>query len=223
MGAYIFSDKSNIDLPMQNYTYIPRDIPPRLFGEIVSRCEKNRNKKSSFFKVVFDPYQPYPGDIPQLQNYTFKKTMMLIFDLRKLKENKSLISNNISTKIAPKEYLEFEKGLLSDKTESQIKKWYKISKKSRELNLLTYRKNGYIQGRSDLYLYKNIAKIEDLEVNIKSQGQGVGRALISHSIYLAYQNNKNFIYLLCDSELGEYYLNCGFTLYSEFNTFIKYY
>lgn len=221
-GVIKFSDKSNLDLPMQNYIYITRDLPPKEFGPVIRDQEKQLDKDATFIKFVFDPYQPYPGDIPELEGYKYNKTLLLIYDLR----NSMLLDNgalNCYSRPVFSDYLQLEKGLLSDKSLAHIEKWYNLSLDRDDLEILTYKNGSDSTGRCDLYYYKNLAKIEDLEVLFKERGKGGGKALIDHSIYLAGKENKNFIYLLCDSELGDYYIERGFTLYSEFNTFIKYY
>lgn len=222
-GIIEFSDRSNPDLPMQNYTYITRDLSPKEFGSVICSRENNLDKDSTFIKFVFDPYQPYPGDIPELENYRFKKTLMLIYDLRNIEPIYSEKPEKCTNKPTFNDYLQLEKTLLSDKSLNHIEKWYNLAQNLDELEIITYSKNLEARGRCDLYYYRNVAKIEDIEVLRKYRGKGVGKELLSYSIHLAAQRGKNFVYLTCDGELGDYYLKQGFSLYSEFNTFIKYY
>lgn len=222
-GILRFFDKINPDYPTHNFTYISRDIPPKNLSNIIkSEIQRSLEEKSSFLKLVFDPFQPYPEDT-NLYDFNYNRNQLYIYDLRK--NSKSNIMNSIHFLNTDnfQIYLELEGKINSGKTDDQLQNWLEINKKNKNLKTLLVNLNEKIVGRSDLFFNDNLAKIEDIEILQNYRGKGLGKKLIKNSISLAIKHNKNFLYLMCNSDIGDYYIDQGFKLYTEFHTFIKYY
>lgn len=222
-GIITCRDKTNPDYPMQNYTYLTRDLPPKDVCNIIGNEEKkSREGNSSFIHFVFDPFQPYP-DCPNLFDYTYINCQLYIYDLRKFKSKENNKKIRFLEKSDHGKYTNMEKKLTRDKNNSQINRWFNINTQNKDSKVLLFDEKEEFIGRCDLFFDNNIAKLEDLEVLQDHRKKGIGKEIVKKAIYLAGIENKNFLYLLCKQELGDYYSKLGFKLYAEFHNFIKFY
>lgn len=222
-GILSFRDEKNPDYPMQNYTYITRDLPPKdVNSRIKEEEDRSLDRGERYKRFIFDPFQPYPK-CSSLYDYDYSCSHLYIYDLR----NSGTINNSNHVNILDsgdlEKYIKLEKRLTRDKSEKHIREWFNISTNSDESKVLLYNNEDRYIGRCDLFFQNNIAKIEDLEVIKEFRSWGAGSEMVKKAIYLAGYNNKNFIYLICNSDLGDFYTKLGFSFYTEFHNFIKYY
>lgn len=222
-GIIRFFDNANPDYPTHNFTYITRDLPPKDLNRIIKKeVKRSVLEKSSFLKLVFDPFQPYPEDT-NLFDFEYSCSQLYIYDLRTNSNSSIFDSVQLLDINNFEEYLNLENIINIDKTKEQLCHWFQINQENKDIKTLLYNYEKKLVGRSDLFINKNLAKLEDLEILKQYRGKGFGKELIKKSISIANKDDKNFLYLICNSDIGDYYLKQGFKLYTEFHTFIKYY
>jgi len=110
-----------------------------------------------------------------------------------------------------------EKNLGKDFCTRRCYRRGKVYVSNKGLNSYLCYHNGDIIGNCDLFIYKEIAKIEDFAVNPIYQRKGYGTTILKSLIDIAIKENCNTIYLVTDEDdtAKEMYQKIGFNKIGE--------
>lgn len=221
-----FRDNELKDMYYHNYTYIKnkvRDIElERILHEEISL---RLSEKSNFCNILLNfnidssmmNKLKYKGELSRYGYYSFDITQF-----SKLKA----ISDCIIKRVDSKEMI--DDILFCDLTHDEeslgkgfcIRRCYRRGKvyiSDNGVNSYVCYYNGEIIGNCDLFIYNNVAKIEDFAVIPIHQRKGYGTTILKTLINIAIKENCNTIYLNTDEEdtAKDMYQKLGFNKIGE--------
>lgn len=216
----LFSDDNLPGMDHHNFCYVKENLSKETLKHTVNE-EINRrydNKLSSAFfisdfeidKTLFD-HLPY-----EVSYYTFDYLYRTTDQVDKLKVRSDfLVKPALSKDVLEDGILidiEANKIHMGDFAEKRIKRKAEIySDATLKTNLFVGYHNQVCIGNCELFIDKNIAKLEDLDILQSYQKQGFGTSFLFYLLTIAHQK-VNSLYLVTDAEdtAKEMYYKCGF-------------
>lgn len=225
-GYIIFKDKNTPEIPLQNYIYIKKGVSlDKTRKIIINEVDKAKKAKKDFIRFVFDPIDPFSGELPELSNFDYHCNQLLIMDLKDIEPEGMNKKCYIPNKLDYKELLKYYKtqnSFLEPKANlSHTKKWIDIRINNKDIESIMYTSKGEPIGSCDLYYNFNIAKLEDFEVAEEHRRQGIGNELLRSAISRAKAKGVEKLYLIAERNdwVSDYYRRKKFKLFMEFNSY----
>lgn len=226
----IFKDNEIPEIPLQNYIYIKKGVSLDKTRQIIKKeVNKAKATKKDFIRFVFDPIDPFSGELPELSNFDYHCNQLLIMNLKDVKTDDMHRKCYIPNKLDYKELLKYYKSqntFLKPKTNlSHTKKWIDIRINNKDIESIMYTSKGEPIGSCDLYYNFNIAKLEDFEVAEQHRRQGIGNELLRSAISRAKAKGVEKLYLIAERSdwVSDYYRRKGFKLFLEFNSYTHFF
>ena len=223
-----FCDSELKDMYYHNYTYIKKELSKAELKNIIEdEISLRISEKSSFCNVILDPIinkYSIPTFECKEELSTFGFYSFDISKLSKLNAREDCIVKKVNNKKMVDDILfcdlaHDEDTLGRDFCTRRCYRRGEVYLSDKGMNSYICYHNGEIIGNCDLFIHKDVAKIEDFAIIPKYQRKGYGTTILKRLIDIAIKENCNICYLNTDEEdtAKEMYKKIGFNKICERN------
>ncbi len=216
----LFSDDNLPGMDHHNFCYVKENLSKEALEHTINNEIKRRyanQLSSAFFISDFEIDKTLFETLPyEVSYYTFDYLYRSTDQMDKLKVRSDfLVKPALSKDILDDGILidiEANKRHMGDFAEKRIKRKAEIySDPTLKTNLFVGYHNQVCIGNCELFIDKDIAKLEDFDIVQSYQKQGFGTSFLSYLLTIAHQK-VNTLYLVTDAEdtAKEMYYKCGF-------------
>ncbi|MEG1313517.1 MAG: GNAT family N-acetyltransferase [Bacilli bacterium] len=221
-----FRDNELNDMYYHNYTHIKKSMDDIALNQIIQdEIILRISEKSNYCNILLNsvvnnsllPILKYKPEISKNGYYSFdishfQKLNYLSDCIIKKVENQEMIDNILFCDLQHD-----EKSLGKDFCTRRCYRRGKVYISDKGVNSYICYHNGDIIGNCDLFIYNDVAKIEDFSVIPKYQRKGYGTTILKSLIDIAIKENCKTIYLVTDEDdtPKEMYLKIGFNKIGE--------
>lgn len=224
-GFIRFQDHTTPELPLQSYTYIKRNLSHDEVKKIIdSEFERAKKENKEFIRFVFNPLDPFSGEIPELSSYDYHCQQLLIKDINDFEPvdniNCSFVQSSDRKKLNQL-VIKLNRSLSKKVLKKHSTRWTNLRIDNNNLQTLVYKDKNEFLGSCDITCYKNIAKLEDFEVLERHRKKGIGDSLLSAAISKSMEMGMEKVYLIADRNdwVSDYYQRRGFEVFLEFHSY----
>lgn len=215
-----FSDNNLPDMYHHNFCFIKENLSKEALEFTINNKIKRRYENqlpSAFFISDFEIDKTLFETLPyEVSYYTFSYLYRSTHQIDKLKVRSDFFVKPALSKDVLRDGMlidiEANKIFMGDFAEKRIKRKAEIySDPTLKTNLFVGYHNQVCIGNCELFIDKDIAKLEDFDIVQSYQKQGFGTSFLSHLLTIAH-HKVDTLYLVTDDEetAKEIYYKCGF-------------
>lgn len=209
------------DMYDHNFTYIKNEVSKSVFQQLSEEeIRLNREENKSFFKLTMDEMPDRKWLEGFQEQIEVEHSGYYVYPLLTSPQWNTLPNCKISKVVDPAmiedlvsmDLIHDEERCGKDFCLRRTRRRGKVYLSSEPLNSYICYYNGVPAGNCDLFLYRDMAKIEDFAVLPQFQRQGIGTTILKTLIDIALSRRAKLIYLETDEEdtPKEMYAKLGF-------------